>query len=239
MSALHDKVKDLATITGCLGGFVARGGACVASGLPAVYDHERLSRVAAQLRKLSALADKSGYASSDFVLAFGKATLLVLSLGDGTHLVLACEPGASLATVEMFASVAADDIREALASWTPAPEVELTPLAPLVSPDPPVVAAPVVAPTPVALPKPDPRVVLEEGRRLAAATLGARLTTVRALLIAEVGPIGDILFNQALDEWLLGGPVSWSRCPTLRARLAAEIDNPGERTKFENHAVWR
>lgn len=216
MTNLQQKVKELDTITGCLGGFVARGGTSVASGLPAVFDRERLDRVAAQLKKLAALADKSGYPSPDFVLRFGKATLLVQSLGDGAHLVLACEPNANLATVEVFASVAADDIREALAHHEP-------------EPDPVVVAAPA----------PDPRELLEEARRLAVAALGSRLSTAKALLVSEVGPIGDIIFASALDEWLLAGPIDWSRSDPLRDRLAAEIDHPATRARFTSHAVWR
>jgi len=218
MTSLQEKVDDLKTITGCLGGVVTRDGESIASGLPAVFDHDRLNRVASLVRKLGAVADKSGYANADFVMKYGKATLLVQSLGDGAHLALACEPTANIATIEVFASVAADDIREALAHHEPTP------------PPPPMAAPP---------PAPDPRARLEEARRVASAILGDRLSTAKSLLVTEVGPIGDIIFASALDQWLLAGPPDWSRVEALRDVLAAEIDHPLMRARFSSHPIWR
>ncbi|MBI2392215.1 MAG: hypothetical protein HYV09_21690 [Deltaproteobacteria bacterium] len=229
---LQEKVDDLRTITGCLGGFVTRDGATVASGLPAVFDHERLDRVAAIVRKLGAMADKSGYADSDFVMRFGKATLVVQSLGGGAHLALACEPAANVATIEVFASVAADDIRDALAHHvvTPPPP----PVAP-VQPSPPLHPGPPVQPSPPVLSGTER---LEHARRRAIAAFGDRLATAKSLLIGEVGPIGDLLFVSALDRWLLDGPPDWARAHALRDALASEIDAPASKARFSGHAIW-
>lgn len=220
---LQEKVKDLESITGCLGGFVLRGGRSVYSGLPAVYDRDRLDRVAAHVKKLAAMAEKSGYPNADFVLRFGKATLLLQSLGDGAHLALACEPTANLATVEVFAGVAADDIREALATYQEEEEEEeiLT------------ISVPPPEPTP------DPRVVLENARKLALATYADRLSRAKTLLIAEVGPIGEIIFGNALDAWVTSGAVDWTRASVLRDSLAHEIDNPKARASFASNPVWK
>lgn len=218
---LQEKVDDLRTITGCLGGFVTRDGATIASGLPAVFDRERLDRVAALVRKLGAMADKSGYSDADFVMRFGKATLVVQSLGAGAHLALACEPAANVAAIEVFASVAADDIREALAHHQ---VTAMTPPPPPVAPaQPPVVSA-------------EER--LEHARRRAIAAFGDRLATAKSLLIAEVGPIGDILFVSALDRWLLDGPPDWARAQSLCDALASEIDAPASKARFTRHAIW-
>lgn len=226
MSRLDAKVAELKSITGCLGGFVSREGVAFASSLPPVYDQARLDRVAMNIRKVAAVADKAGYSGADLVLRYGKANLVVLALGEGVFLTLACEPSASVATIEMFASVAADDIREALAERLAAPAP-----APAPAPEP-------QALEPVVAPPPNPAARLEEARQTALALYGAPLGSVRSLFIAEVGPIGDLLFKSALDAWLLGGAIDWQRAGELREALAADIDDTKSRARFSQHGVW-
>jgi hypothetical protein len=124
----------------------------------------------------------------------------------------------------MFASVAADDIREALAERLAAPEPE---------PEPEPAALEPVAPPPL-----NPAARLEEARQTALALYGAPLGAVKALFIGEVGPIGDMLFKSALDAWILGGPIDWARSSELRDVLASEIDDPKSRARFAQHGVW-
>jgi predicted regulator of Ras-like GTPase activity (Roadblock/LC7/MglB family) len=224
MSTLDQKVADLKSITGCVGAFVCRDGASVASSLPPVYDAPRLDRVAASIRKLAAMAEKSGHPEADLVFRYGKANLLVLSLGEGASLVLFCEPSVSVSTIEVFAGVAADDVRDALAAHD----------AQAAQPPPP----PPVAPPPPAAPRPDPAQILEEARQTALALYGSPLGVVKQLLVAEVGPIGNIIFASALDAWLCGGAVDWARASELRDALATEIDDAKSRAKFSNHPVW-
>jgi predicted regulator of Ras-like GTPase activity (Roadblock/LC7/MglB family) len=224
MSRLDAKVAELKSITGCLGGFVSREGVAFASSLPPVYDQARLDRVASNVRKVAAVAEKAGYSGADLVLRFGKANLVVLALGESAFLTLACEPTASVATIEMFASVAADDIREALAERLAAPAPE---------PEPEPEALEPVAPPPV-----NPAARLEEARQTALALYGAPLGSVKALFIGEVGPIGDMLFKSALDAWILGGPLDWQRASELRDALASEIDDTKSRARFAKHGVW-
>jgi predicted regulator of Ras-like GTPase activity (Roadblock/LC7/MglB family) len=229
MSRLDAKVAELKSITGCLGGFVSREGVAFASSLPPVYDQTRLDRVAINVRKVAAVAEKAGYPGADLVLRYGKANLVVLALGDGAFLTLACEPSASVATIEMFASVAADDIREALAARLAAPPPPPPPPAPEPEPH---------ALEPVVVPPPSPAARLEEARQTALALYGAPLGSVKALFISEVGPIGDLLFKSALDAWILGGPIDWQRAGELREVLAAEIDDAKSRARFSQHGVW-
>lgn len=226
MSTLDEKIADLKSITGCIGGFVSRDGVCVASSLPPLYDGPRLDRVAAGVRKLAAMADKSGHAGADVVLRYGKANLLALALGEASFLLLVCEPTASISTIEMFASVAADDIREALVEHLAAPAAQPSPPSPPPMP---------IAPPP---PPPDPARLLEEARRTALALYGGPLGTVKQLLIAEVGPIGNLLFGSALDGWISSGAVDWARSAELREALAAEIDDAKNRARFLKHPVW-
>ncbi len=226
MSRLDAKVAELKSITGCLGGFVCREGITFASSLPPVYDQARLDRVATNIRKIAAVADKAGYSGADLVLRYGKANLVVLALGEGAFLTLAAEPSASVATIEVFASVAADDIREALAERLAAPEPEPEP-----EPEP-------AALVPVAPPPPNPAARLDEARQTALALYGAPLASVRSSFIGEVGPIGDLLFKSALDAWILAGPIDWQRAEELCDALAAEIDDPKSRARFVQHGVW-
>ncbi len=221
MSTLESKVAELKSITGCLGGFVSRDGVSVASSLPPVYDRARLDRIAANVRKVAALADKSGFAGADVVLRYSKANLDAMPLGDGAFLTLACEPSASIATIEALAGVAADDLREALAARASPPERAASPVS--------------SAPPPPAV---DPAARLDDLRATALALYGAPLGTVKALFIAEVGPIGELIFRSALDHWVDAGPIDWHRAAELRDVLAAEIDDARSRARFDAHAVW-
>lgn len=229
MSTLSDRVAELRTITGCAGGFVMRDGTCLASSLPPAFEPPRLARVANNVRKLAAIADKAGHAGADFVLRYGKATLLVVALGEGAFLMLACEPGVSIAAVEVFASVAADDVREALAGYE-APPASMPPVRPTPQ-------EPSVPPAPVVV-EPSPAERLDEARRFALARFGREIGTAKALLIHEVGPIGEILFQSALDGWLSSGPPDWGRARALCDVLAPEIEDAKGRAAFTSHPVW-
>ncbi len=205
MNKLLDELK---AVPGVVGGFVLhqREGILV-NNLPSFFKESRLLEIGKKLQKIWSAGRMSFPDVSEASLFYEESVLILRAVGEQLFLVLVCEPSINTNMLSMSINLALEDL-ETLEPPPAAAAFEES------------VAEPLVAAA-------DPGELLS-------GPLAEVLERLQGGLAGVMGPMAELIFEEALEQWCAAGRTTREELPALVEIITAEI---GDEQKSERFAA--
>ncbi len=203
---MNKMMEEIKALPGVVGGFVMDDGkGLLVNNLPSFFKEARLLEVGKKLQKIYRAGLPNFPDSAEVSLFYAESVLIIRPVEGLQFLILVCDPAVNINMLSMSLNLAL----ESLAGKEAAEAFE-------------------VADSPQAT---SPATVLEPGYVLLG-PLGGPLRKIEAALVQIMGPMGALIFEDALDRWCAGGLVSTESLPQLVQLVAEEIGDAKKRQDF-------
>ena len=214
MKTIQDICNELKGLEGSVGAFVWNNGGCLGSSLPKAYDAARLTQTAAELSRLTQLAQKASYNHCACVFHWQRATLFSWALQESGGLAILALPTAPRGVLELSASMAVEDLLPLLAQ---ASQIAAAAVAGALAPGPSTATA---------------------ANTATAAAEPPKLRELEDLVVWELGPTGRVLFSRARQKAYQAGLPESSWLHNLRAAVLADLGDPSAWASIATSVMW-
>lgn len=216
---MQQALNDLKAIPGVVGAaiFHAQQGV-LANNLPSIFKQEKLAGIGKLLNKIFSAGRLSFTDLGETSICYEEATLITREIADGRYIMVICDPAANMNLLSMSLKMALEELRSPSASQ-PAAEVTAAAAAPAQQP------APVTAQPAPAI---DPDALLNSG------PLSEPLKVMLQELANVIGPMAEILFQDALSEWCETFQVSTTTLPHLIDLVCRDIGDSQKAKQYRD-----
>lgn len=188
---------EIKTVPGVIGVFALHAKKGVLqSAVPTVFKADKLLEVSRQLLKIYSVTRMNLGAMQDIHLHFDGSVLVLRQISDLMFLVVICDPQVNIHMLGMSLSLAADEMASNLSAAEPVKPQQAEPA-----------------------PK-----TLEELR--GSGPLAAPLQKIEAALAQLMGPVAEMILDEAFEEWSQSGKMSFESLPKLVRILSRELGDP-------------
>jgi len=202
---MQQLVDDLKAIPGVIGACVYHGtNGLEANNLPSLFKTERLNQIGKLLNKAVAAGRLNFPGLNDLMFCYEEAAIVCRPLEEGRNLAVVCDPGINMNLLAMSMNLAMTEQQSPAQPSAPAPAAAE-----------PVPAAAAAPPAPV-----DTSALMENG------ALATPLQVMQKQLTKVMGPMAQIVFEDALGDWAGSGPTDRSNLGRLVELLGQEIGDP-------------
>ncbi|ORJ61563.1 hypothetical protein [Geothermobacter hydrogeniphilus] len=201
---MQQALDDLKAIPGVVGAAIYQAQQGVlANNLPGLFKPEKLAGMGKLLNKIFSAGRLSFNDLAETSLCYEEATLITREISEGRYIMVICDPAANMNLLSMSLKMALEDLRQPRSA------------APAQSP---VTASPAAA---QAADRQSPEVTPEE--LLARGPLSTPMKGMQQQLASVIGPMAEILFQDALIEWSKTFQVSITNLPHLIDLVCRDI----------------
>jgi len=201
---MQQALDDLKAIPGVVGAAIYQAQQGVlANNLPGLFKPEKLAGMGKLLNKIFSAGRLSFNDLAETSLCYEEATLITREISEGRYIMVICDPAANMNLLSMSLKMALEDLRQPRSS-TPAQS----------SATPPSTAGQVVD-------RQSPEIKPEE--LLARGPLSTPMKGMQQQLANVIGPMAEILFQDALIEWSKTFQVSITNLPHLVDLVCRDI----------------
>ncbi len=218
---MNDILKELKLLPSVIGSFVHINGVNeVYSDLPKIFLMKG-PQIGVAVDRIFKVNASSKIKTNNVEIKFNESQILAKQIDQESALITLCEANANLSLINMTASMLMADLQGAVAN---ARNGILRGAAPPVAPAQPV--AQQQAP-PAAKP-------LDINEILHTGPLAKTLHEFQNALSLAIGPIGEMVMQETIEQWVQEGECSQSRLSELCIMLCREIDDTGLETEFRD-----
>jgi hypothetical protein len=216
---MNEILNDTLTIPGVIGGFFYhRNRGVLAVELPAVFKPDKLEKMARMLLKIFSSGQKNLNGVAEVSICYDESILVARAVDDAIYLILLCETRINLELLGMSLNLSLEDARDKVAQQIQAMHLP--------------VETPII---PVSIPA-DPPAVIDNRKDLSAinsSPLEEVLQGMQACLAKVIGPIAQIIFQDAMRQWKQHTSTNPNDLPVLMNMLLSEIDEPDHKRKYQ------
>lgn len=201
---MKQMLEELKAIPGVIGGFALNPKkGILANCLPAMFKAEKLIEVSRQLLKIYSATRMNAQGMQDISLHFDGSVVMLRWVSDQLFLVLICEPQVNTNMLSMSVSLAAEELQSQAD------------------------AVPVAEPAAAAASVGTPESIRSSG------PLAAPLKKVEEALAGIMGPMAEMIMEDAIHEWFSSGKVSFDSLASLVKILCREIGDAHKVQQFQ------
>jgi hypothetical protein len=199
-------LEELKTVPGVVGAFALdpkKG--LLANAMPGVFKPDKLLEVSRQLLKIYSTTRMNFQGMQDISLHFDGSLLMLRWVSDQLFLALVCEPQVNTNMLGMSLNLAVEEMQAR-----------------------PTAAAPVAAAAFAEAPSGNsPEEIRNSG------TLAAPLKKVEEVLSGIMGPMADMILEDAIDEWSRTGKASYETFSSLVKIICREVGDAQKAQEFQ------
>jgi predicted regulator of Ras-like GTPase activity (Roadblock/LC7/MglB family) len=214
---MKELLEEIQTIPGIIGGFFFSSRSGVeASSLPAVFKERKLLNIGKMLAKIYGSGRINFPDISEITLYYEESLVIAREIGDSVFLIILCDASLNLNLLTMTLNLIVEDlprIRADRASQEPvAAEIPSRPSA-----------------------EPGKKNGLPRNARqlMESSAISEQLDAMKKQLSKIMGPMSQIIFMDALEEWVAQEAPSASGLSSLVRILNREIDDPDKAGRYE------
>jgi len=210
---LKQTLEELASVPGVHGGYLLHPKQGIGVNLlPATFTREKLAEVSRQLLKIFAASRMNFKSMKDLSLHFDGLVLYLRQISEQLFLVAICAPTVNTNVLSMSVSLAIEELAQ---QETSAEQQQIS------------------APVPVASPSPaEPKLTAENVRE--SGPLAAPLDSLEEALSAVMGPMAEMIMEDAISDWFQAGQASFESLPALIRILCGEIGDTDKVARFQS-----
>ncbi len=208
---MNKVLSEIKTIPGIIGGFFfdSRHG-IQAGNLPTVFKKENLNRIGAVLEKMYMMSNSGLGDITDLVLCYDESTISMRRIGKTLSFVIISDPSLNQNLLTMSMNMLAEDFRKIDAGLKEFGERKEENSENLVSSIKDLSAEDVIHHSPLA----------------------TQLQGMQTALYKILGPMAEIIFKEAVRDWIQSEEPSETSIPGLLEILAGEIDDSVKEKKY-------
>jgi len=215
---MKDILSDILTIPGVIGGFFYhKDRGLLAVNLPAVFKPDRLEKMARMMLKIFSSGRMNLSGVAEVSICYDESILVAREVDETSHLILLCETRINAELLGMSLNLSMEDARARVNDYIQGLDRPPEPAA---------------APGPAApdSPAPKPRTIQET---IGNNSLAETLSGMEASLAKVIGPIYQIVFQDALSQWMQTTTPAHRSLPALVKILLSEIEDPDRKRKYQ------
>jgi hypothetical protein len=219
---MKEILNDSLTIPGVIGGFFYHKdrGVLVVE-LPAVFKPDKLKKMAQMLLKIFSSGQTNLNGVAEVSICYDETILVARAVNDSSYLILLCETKINLELLGMSLNLSMEDARERVDQQTRSDESNQI-----------TVASPTqLVPIPA-----DPPAVIDtrkDSPAISSGPLEEVLQGIQTCLAKVIGPIAQIVFQDAMYQWKQYTSTDPTDLPVLMNMVLSEIDDPDHKRKFQ------
>ncbi len=198
------------------------------SNLPGSYEKSSLNQIGYSIQKIFEHEDSDDLNVDNIELKFTDATILIRKINMDSALITICEPGANLPLVNMTTGMLTKELINAVSKARQAVKQHEENAAAQKAK---AAAAPEPQPTP---PEAVPEEKIDIDDLLSSSPLAGTLQKYQEALTHAIGPIGEMVMRESVEDWADQGDCSVNRLPELIDILCREIDDEALETEFKS-----
>ena len=216
---MKEILNDALTIPGVVGGFFYhRNRGVLAVELPAVFKPDKLEKMARMLLKIFSSGKTNLNGVAEVSICYDESILVARAVDDAAYLILLCETRINLELLGMSLNLSMDDARDRVVQQVQG------------------LHSPVESPiTPMPVPA-DPPAVVDNRKDLLTVKrtpLEEVLQGMQTCLAKVIGPIAQIVFQDAMCRWKQHTSTNPNDLPVLMNILLSEIGEPDHKRKYQ------
>lgn len=202
---MQQALDDLKAIPGVVGAAIFQfPQGILANNLPSIFKPEKLAGIGKLLNKIFSAGRLSFNDLSETSLCYEEATLITREVTEGRYIIVICDPAANMNLLSMSLKMAMEELR-------------LTQARPVAQPQPREAGAGASQETA------QPTLTTDPEQLLASGPLAAPLKGLEQQLANVIGPMAEILFQEALSEWSQTFQQSMTTLPHLVDLICRDI----------------
>ena len=207
--------KELAAIPGVIGAYVFHTDDGISvSEVPPIFSENELTDIARMLAKIHATGTANVPDLIETTIVYEETVFIIRASANSTFLIVMFEPSMSLDLLTMSLNMAMDDLCK------------------LAKQEQEIIEAAAIEEETAELPARD-QLSADDLLNRSTGPLSKALNGMRSALVKNIGPIGKIVFADAIYAWLNENQPSYSTLPALVDIIALEIKDPARIESFK------